>query len=160
MSLNAPLPKGRWIICGYGRLGKAIQSYLSKDDIDIIVVDPEPDARGAPAGSIVGRGTEADTLHEAGIMDASVIVAASDDDANNLSVLITAQLINEDIYTIGRVSKEANQTLFMQAKCDYIMRRSLLVANQSLTSISRPLVSKFIKYSSSLSSDNTKPTNQ
>jgi len=149
------LPKGRWIICGYGRLGKSIQALLAKDGIEMIVVDPDPQSSGAPEGSIIGRGTEAKTLHEAGIAEASVIVAASDDDANNLSVLITAQQINSQVYTIGRVNKEANQSLFAQASCDYIMRRSQLVANETLTSISRPLVSKLIKYSNSLSAEST-----
>jgi Trk K+ transport system NAD-binding subunit len=149
------LPKGRWIICGYGRLGNAIQAELHKEGIDVVIVDPDPDQSGAPAGTITGRGTEADTLHEAGILDASVIIAASDDDANNLSVLITAQQINKGIYTIGRVSKESNQSLFLHAQSDYIMRGSLLVANEALTSISRPLVSKFLKYATSLSTVDT-----
>ena len=150
-----PLPKGLWIICGYGRLGKSIQAILAKDGIEIVVVDPDPTQSGAPQGSIVGRGTEAKTLHEAGISDASVVVAASNDDANNLSVMITANQINQQIYTIGRVNDEENQSLFVQANCDYIMRRSQLIANEVLTSISRPLVSNFIKYSSSLKDDST-----
>lgn len=145
------LPKGRWIICGYGRLGKSIHAHLAKEGIDLVVVDPDPEAQDAPKGSILGRGTEAKTLNDAGIMDASVVIAASADDANNLSVLITAQQINKNIYTIGRVSREANQILFAQADCDYIMRRSQLIANAALTRISRPLVSKFITYSNSLS---------
>ena len=149
------LPKGLWIICGYGRLGKSIQTNLARDGIEMVIVDPDPSQSGAPEGAIIGRGTEAKTLHEAGISDASVIVAASNDDANNLSVMITAQQINKQIYTIGRVNDEANQSLFAQANCDYIMRRSQLVANEVLTSISRPLVENFIKYSSSLKDDST-----
>jgi len=95
------LPKGKWIICGYGRFGRAIERHLQDDDIEIIVVDADPIAMHAPQGSIVGRGTEAKTLVEAGIESASVIVAATDDDANNLSILITAQQLNKDIFTIG-----------------------------------------------------------
>ena len=149
------LPKGRWIICGYGRLGKAIQSRLVEEGVELIIVDPDPEASEAPENTIIGRGTEAKTLREAGIMDATVVIAASNDDANNLSILITARQINSGIYTIARVNREANHSLFVQAKCDYIMRRSQLVANQVLTTLSRPLVSKFIKYSSSLSTDDT-----
>ncbi len=147
------LPKGRWIICGYGRLGKAIQSELANDNIEIIIIDPNPDNHDAPDNIIAGRGTEAQTLHEAGVMDATVIIAASDDDANNLSVLITAKQLNKNITTIARVSKEANHVLFEHANCDYILRRSQVVANETLTVISRPLVTKFIKFSGTLSDD-------
>lgn len=145
------LPGGNWIICGYGRFGKAVQHYSDDGHIEMTIVDIDPEANGAPKGSIIGRGTEAETLIKAGIKSASVIVAASDDDANNLSILITAKQLNSDIVTIGRVSQESSNILFMHAKCDYIMRRSQVVANEVLTIISRPLVTKFLQYSYSLS---------
>ena len=150
-----PLPKGKWIICGYGRLGRAIKDHLACNEIEIVIVDPDPNIASDVEPVIAGRGTEAETLEEAGIHDATVIVAASDDDANNLSILITARELNPHLYTIGRVSKEANQLLFVQAECDYIMRRSQLVANEALTIISRPLVTRFIKYSNTLSIEET-----
>ena len=149
------LPQGKWIICGYGRLGKAIHKYLSDDQFDVVVVDQDPIRSFAPSDAIIGRGTEADTLIEAGIHDANVLVAASDDDANNLSVLITARQLKKDIITIGRVSREADHTLFVRAKCDYIMRRSQVIANEALTVISRPLVTRFLQYSNSLSEEDT-----
>jgi hypothetical protein len=115
-----------------------------------VVVEADPDTYNAPQNTIIGRGTEADTLLEAGIKEASVIVAATNDDANNLSILITAQQLNKEIMTIGRVSRESDQQLFIQARCDYLMRRSQVVANEVLTIISRPLVRRFVQYSSSL----------
>jgi len=150
-------PKGRWIICGYGRLGKAIHQCLERDGIDVVVVDADPAATKAPPGSIKGRGTEASTLEEAGIRQASVIIAASDDDANNLSILITAEQMKANIYSIGRISHDSNKRLFVQAGCDYIMQSSQVVANQALTLISRPLVTKFIKDSNRLSTSKLDP---
>jgi len=152
---NKPIPKGKWIICGFGRLGKAIVQRLQNLDIDIIVIDEDPKQAMAPSNSITGRGTEAKTLQEAGIEDAAVIVAANKDDANNLSILITAQQLNPNIFSIARVNQEANNRLFTEANWDYIMRRSQLIANYMLTQISRPLVSGFIQYSASLSHSNT-----
>ncbi|RBP48328.1 Trk K+ transport system NAD-binding subunit [Arenicella xantha] len=149
------LPKGRWLVCGYGRFGRAVTQALADIEVEITVVDPDPIASRAPKGTIVGRGTEAKTLREAGIDDATVVVAASDDDANNLSILITAKQINKNVVTIGRVSHESDQMLFEQARCDYIFRRSLVVANEVLTLISRPLVTRFIQYSYTLTKSAT-----
>lgn len=149
------LPDGDWVICGYGRFGKAIDHYSDSSKINVTVVDIDPDASNAPQGSIIGRGTEAKTLIEAGIESATVVVAASDDDANNLSILITAKQLNKKLVTIGRVNRGANHQLFVNAKCDYIMRRSQVVANEALTTISRPLVTKFLQYSNSLSPSET-----
>jgi Trk K+ transport system NAD-binding subunit len=145
------LPDGNWIICGYGRFGKAVQQYSDNEKVKLTVVDVDPESSGAPPNSVKGRGTEANTLTEAQIDSASVIIAASDDDANNLSILITAKQLNSKIITIGRVSKETNHALFVHANCDYIMRRSQVVANETLTIISRPLVTKFLQYSNALS---------
>ncbi len=149
------LPKGKWIICGFGRFGKAVNHYLQRDEFEVVVVDPDPIKSFAPNNAVVGRGTEAETLIEAGIKDAAVVVAASDDDANNLSVLITARQLNPEIFTVGRVSREADHTLFVRAKCDYIMRGSQVVANEALTVISRPLVTKFLQYSNCLTQEDT-----
>ncbi len=146
------LPTKHWIICGYGRFGKAVHTALEEHVDKITIVTQDPIASRAPDGTVVGRGTEAETLLEAGIENADVIVAANDDDANNLSIVMTAQQLKNDIVTVARSSKEANKTLFLHAQCHYIMRRSLVVANEALTSISRPLVTKFIHYSDSLSS--------
>ena len=149
------LPKGRWIICGFGRLGQAIHKQLANDGIELIIVDAHPDQFDLADSIIAGRGTEASTLREAGIMEAQVIIAATDDDANNLSILITARQLKQNIYTIGRVSGADNEQLFVQAKCDYIMRRSQVVANEALTTISRPLVSKFLRFSNGITEDET-----
>ena len=153
--LTSGLPKGKWILCGYGRFGKAIHTLLESDDIEIVIIDAHPKENEAPYHTIVGRGTEAQTLTQAGISDAAVVIAATNDDANNLSILITAKQLNNQIVTIGRVGKEANHSLFINAECDYAMRKSQVIANQTLTTISRPLVSKFIKYSSSLNKQET-----
>ncbi len=145
----------KWIICGYGRLGKAIHQALDEIVEEITVVVPDPIASRAPDNSIIGRGTEAETLIEAKLEQADVIIAATEDDANNLSIIMTAKQIKPSITTIGRVSKESNRLLFEHADCNYIVRRSLLVANEVLTAISRPLVIRFIKFSNALTKEET-----
>lgn len=149
------LPSGNWIICGYGRFGKAVFDAIADHVDKVSIIAPDPIACGAPDHAIVGRGTEADTLLEAEIMSARVIVAASEDDANNLSTIMTAKQLQKDIVCIARVNKESSKHLFKHAQCDYVMRRSQVVANEALTSISRPLVTKFIRFSSSLTDNET-----
>ena len=144
-------PTGKWIVCGYGRFGKAIEAYLTANGIEVVLVDEDPAAHDAPSNTIIGRGTEANTLLQAGIMQASAVVAASADDANNLSVLMTAEQLNQNIYSVGRVSDGSNEVLFVKARCDYVMRTSRVIANEVLTLISRPLVTNFIQNSYKLS---------
>ncbi len=146
-------PNGLWIICGHGRLGKAIREKLNNPEIQIKVIDPNPQESNAPVDSITGRGTEANTLEQANITEAAVIIAATDDDANNLSILLTAKELNPKIYSIARVSVDSNEPLFIRAKSDVVVRVSQIIANHALTLISRPLVTNFIQYSNKLSQD-------
>ena len=84
-------PKGIWVVCGYGRFGKAIVRHLNYVGIKTTIIEAEPKQTNAPEGTISGRGTEAITLREAKITNAVAIVAGTDNDANNLSIIITAQ---------------------------------------------------------------------
>jgi len=84
-------PKGTWVICGYGRFGKAISRHLNYVGINTVIIEAEPEMTQSPEGTIAGRGTEAITLREAMITKASAIVAGTNNDANNLSIIISAQ---------------------------------------------------------------------
>ncbi len=84
-------PKGLWVICGYGRFGKAVARHLNYVGIQTRVIEAMPELTHPPEGSIHGKGTEAITLREANITEAVAIVAGTDNDANNLSIIITAK---------------------------------------------------------------------
>lgn len=90
-SLGQPLtlPKGRWIICGYGRFGKAVARNMRKEGVAPGIIEATPEQAGCP-DCIRGSGTDAPSLLEAGIQEAVGIVAGTDDDVNNLSIVMTA----------------------------------------------------------------------
>ncbi len=84
-------PRGTWVVCGYGRFGKAISRHLNYVGIKTIIIEAKPELTQAPEGTIAGKGTESVTLREAKITEAVAIVAGTDNDANNLSIVISAQ---------------------------------------------------------------------
>ncbi len=58
-----PPRDGHWLVCGYGRFGKAMVEKLEELGIHSTVVESRPDLTGEPpAGYVLGRGTEAETL--------------------------------------------------------------------------------------------------
>src|SRR6185437_3218010 len=46
-----PPMAGRWIVCGYGRFGRELTEDLRAEDVDVTIVDLDPDAD--PGHSIV-----------------------------------------------------------------------------------------------------------
>ena len=137
-------PKGRWIICGFGRFGKALCQQFIRHNIDATIIEPNPDATQAPDDIIIGIGTEAVTLCEAHIEDAVGIVAGTSDDANNLSIIMTAKELNPALYTVGRQNEQANEDIFDAAEIDIIMKPAIMMSNHILSLIKAPLLITFL----------------
>ena len=137
-------PRGRWIVCGYGRFGAEVVSAFRGHDVDVTIIDPEEaDLDGLRI--VRGVGTEAGTLQQAGVRDAVGIVAGTDDDVANLSIAVTARELNADIFTIVRQNLRANHPLFDAYNADVTMVSSEIIARQCLALLQTPLLGRFIE---------------
>lgn len=145
-SLSEPLypPRGRWILCGYGRFGKAVDRFLSFEGVEATVIEVDPKQTDAPYDTIIGRGTEAVTLLEANVDQAAGIIAGTDDDTNNLSIIMTAREINPDLFIVARQNRQRNSALFEAAKLHVVMQRSDIIARTIITRIVNPLLAEFL----------------
>ena len=144
--LTEPLfpPHGKWILCGYGRFGKAVHERIVAEGLQVTIVEAKPEKTDAPGNVIVGRGTEAVTLEQAGVVNAVGIVAGTDDDANNMSILMTAGEINPDLFMVARQNFRSNDTIFEAADIDLIMRRGSIIAHKLFALMRTPLLAKFL----------------
>jgi len=138
-------PRGTWVLCGYGRFGKAIRQSLSFKGIQTVIVEADIAKTGAPEGTIEGRGTEAITLYEAGIEQAVGLIAGTDDDANNLSIIMTALKLNPDLFILARQNLSTNDTLFAAADVDIIMQTGRLIGQRVVDMITTPLLTDFLR---------------
>ena len=144
--LTEPLfpPRGRWLLCGYGRFGKAVERFLSFEGVQATIIEVDPEHTDAPHDTIVGRGTEAVTLREAGVEEAVGVIAGTDDDANNLSIIMTAREINADLFIVARQNREQNGALFEAADVHLVMQRSDIIARSIITRVTNPLLADFL----------------
>ena len=138
-------PRGTWVLCGYGRFGKAVQRHLNFEGVDTVIIENELELTNAPKGTIHGRGTEAVTLREAHIEKAVGIVAGTDDDANNLSIIVTARTLNQNLFQVARQNARENDAIFEAARLDLVMQRSRIISNRILSRISTPLLTEFLR---------------
>jgi Trk K+ transport system NAD-binding subunit len=140
-----PPASGRWILCGYGRFGKALYRHLSKQALEIVVIEANPTRTGQPPDSelVVGPGTEAHTLKEAGIEDAVGLVAGTDDDANNLSIIMTARELNAALFVVARENFSENHGLFCAVEAEIIMHPSAIIAERIQLLLATPLLAEF-----------------
>lgn len=142
-----PPASGRWVICGYGRFGKAIYHHFAQQDLELTVVESEPHHTGIPKGGVVqGRGTEAQTLSQANIEGSVGLVAGTDNDADNLSIIMTALSLNPDLFVVARMNHLDNRELFNRVGAQVVMHPSTIVADRIRVRLGLPFLSEFLTY--------------
>ena len=139
-------PTGPWIVCGAGRFGARVIEQLEKNDIPVTVVDVHSDRLPSYRKGILGRGTEAHTLEEAGIDEAEGVVAATGDDIDNLSIVMTARKMNPRLFFIARQDRREHAELFKTSGAELIARRSRIVARQVVSFVTTPLLQSFMQH--------------
>ena len=144
-SLPSPAcpPIGRWIVCGYGRFGKSVVENLQREQITTTIVEADPELTGCE-NCIIGSGAEARTLEEAGVRDAVGIVAGTDNDINNLSIVMTAREMNPELFVVIRKNRRYNEPLFEHFNADIRMQPSDIIAHECLAHMISPLLAQFL----------------
>ena len=152
-TLSAPLrifPKGLYIICGYGRMGQKIFEKLDKNNIEVKFIEIDP-KRGKELSAdeknyvVFGNADDRDFLVQTGIIDAVSIVAVTNDDTTNLSILATAKKLNPSIMTMARENDLADDFLFKSANVNHIFTPSKILVNKVTNALFNPLCDLFIK---------------
>jgi len=138
-------PKGHWVIVGYGRFGRAVHAALSLEvGISVHIIDPEPQPELDPAQFHLALGVDAASLKAAGIERATGLLVSHDHDANNLSAIATARMLNPNLFIVARQNLASNHLLFEAFKPDFTSIRSEVVAHEALRAMASPMLSRFV----------------
>jgi len=146
------IKKGNWIICGFGRFGYNLYQKLLNSNIKVTVIDPSKEKRDEflehPDNKhntfILGTGYDKHTLTIAGAENAAGLISGTDNDTNNLSIIMTAREINPNLFIVARHNKKSSKKLFNAAKADIIMLPSEIIARKIRTLLVTPLVNTFL----------------
>ncbi|MEA2902344.1 MAG: voltage-gated potassium channel [Actinomycetota bacterium] len=100
---------GHYIICAYGRVGRAAAGELVRQGQQVVVIESldELEARLAEDGVtyIMGDPTEDAILELAGLHRAKALLCAVDNDAVNVYITLTARSLNPDLFIVSRASR-------------------------------------------------------
>jgi Trk K+ transport system NAD-binding subunit len=136
-------PRGHWIVCGYGRFGRALVEDLVAEELDLVIVEPDGKVH-CPVPRVTGRGTEVPVLREAGIERASGIVACTDSDIANLAIIALARQMNPEVFVVLRQNQTAHQRLFDAMQADFVMLPAQIIAHEALAVLTTPLLARFL----------------
>ncbi len=95
------------IIVGCGKVGRTLAEQLQEEETDLTLIDTSPEkinsaTEGIDAMGVVGNGASINTLMEAGIESADILIAVTESDELNLLCCLIAQKTGH-CHTIARV---------------------------------------------------------
>ncbi len=147
VQLGNPLnvPTGDWILCGYGRMGQWIDKYMVGQGVRSTIIDPDAEETAA-AGRLIRAHADRKTLERAGVEKAAGIVACTNSDSDNLSILLNVQALNPDAFSIVRQNNHENQLAFDAASANLTLQSSLTTARRILKYLISPLIQTLIDH--------------
>ena len=109
----------RVVIAGAGSVGRSIARELLHNGHQVLVIDKDADdvhaSRVPEASWLLADACEISSLHEAGLADCDVVVAATGDDKANLVVSLLAKTEFGVPRTVARVNNPKNEWMFDEA---------------------------------------------
>ena len=140
--------RDHYILCGFGRVGEEIAREFVAREIPFVVIDATPDAveRAQKRGFLllVGDGTNDAVLTEAGIERAKCLLAASDSDAANTFIVLTAKALNPDVYVVARAAQPHSEPRMERAGADRVFSPYVIAGRRMALSAVQPMVVEFI----------------
>lgn len=137
-----------YIVCGFGRVGRAVAEEFLHEGAAFTVLDFSPAAREAAAEAnllfVEGNGTDDDDLRSAGLERARGLIAASDDDADNLYITLSARAAKSDLFIVARASNEEAAKKLRLAGADRIVQPYQAAGRVMANLILRPQVTDFV----------------
>jgi voltage-gated potassium channel len=137
-----------YIVCGYGRVGRAAAHELQQMAVPVVIVDRNPEkieraiAAGLPAH--IGDSTQDSTLEAAGVRRAKGLVAALATDADNLFLILSAKNLNPKLKVASRVGDEGAGEKLARAGADTVFAPYTNAGQQLALSLVRPHVVQFL----------------
>jgi Trk K+ transport system NAD-binding subunit len=144
------LPVGKYIICGFGRLGKNIYRALKNEDIEFVFIEideskMEEFKEETLHQMILGDADDKNVLLKAGIKTATAVMAFTNNDTTNISILATAKKLNDAIITIAREDEIEDVSIFSNAQIDYLFMPSKILVNKITNALINPLADVFAR---------------
>lgn len=114
------------IVCGYGRNGQEAVQKLMAYNKQFVVIEMDADIierfeADKNIHFVNGNANEDEILEKAGITEASALICALPEDADNLFIVLSARQLNNKLKIISRATAETSQKKLKLAGADNVI---------------------------------------
>jgi voltage-gated potassium channel len=114
-----------FIVCAYGRVGRAAVRELGAASLPCVVVDPKEELKERLDADgvlyLLEDCTSEDVLRRAGVERARALICAVDSDATNVYVTLTARQIDPMLFIVARSSEPGSSERLQRAGADRVI---------------------------------------
>jgi voltage-gated potassium channel len=140
--------KDHYILCGFGRVGEEIAREFANRRLPFVVIESNLEAiqRCQQRGHLLlaGDATNDAILKQAGIERARVLLAASDSDAGNTFIVLTAKALNHKLFVVSRAAHPESEPRMLRAGADRVFSPYTITGKQMALTALHPMVVEFI----------------
>lgn len=137
-----------YIVCAYGRVGRAAVEELSGQGADVVIVEADESLEEALVASrhpfLIDDPTREEVLARAGIDRAKGLLCAVDSDAVNVYITLLARAHNPDLFVIARASSTESVAALRRAGADRVVSPYRLSGTRMASLALRPAVLEFV----------------
>jgi voltage-gated potassium channel len=116
---------GHFIVCAYGRVGRAVARELEAQGASFVVVDPDERLvermRDEGVAYLIDDPSHETVLHNAGVERARGLVCAVDSDATNVFIALVARALNPDLFIVARASEPGSDRRLLRAGANRVV---------------------------------------
>lgn len=136
---------GHVVVCGWGRVGRAVAATCVGHGSEVLVVDRNAErVESQPFPYVVGDVTDDTVLLRAGVERARVLVAALDTDADNLFLTLSARALNPSLFIVARARVASSEAKLAQAGADRVVNPQSIGGARMAAFALQPHVAEFL----------------
>ncbi len=136
--------RDHFIVCGFGRVGKQVLEGLLHDNVDVVIIDSNPDMAAyfeeAGIAYLIGSAADDELLKQAGIDRARGLSSCLPKDADNVFVVLSARALNPDLVIISRSNMMESGPKLRTAGADQIINPYLITGLRMAAQLIHPTV--------------------
>jgi len=140
--------RDHYVICGFGRVGRRVAEEFRAAGVPYVVLDYSEEALTAAKEHgdlfIEGDATKDEDLSQAGLERAKGLVAASDSDADNLYIVLSARSICPELQIVARASDEDAAKKLRLAGADRVVLPYATAGRTMANLVLKPQVTAFL----------------
>jgi len=140
-----------YIVCGAGRTGRKIINDFLKKELEFVVVEKDEkkieklnDVYSKKLLYVIGDATKDDTLLQANVKSAKVLISVLTTDAENLFLTLTTKDLNSKIQVITRAVDASSEKKLRRGGADFIISPFEIAAERMIATATQTNLISFV----------------